>query len=305
MGLDPLVAALLAQLDAGPVASMPLEEVRTNLDMLTRIGFAIGAPMAEVREIAIPGEAEIPARLYLPEGERLPRLTLFFHGGGFVLGSLGGYDGLVRYLARATSAPVLSVGYRLAPEHRFPAAVNDALAAVDFAIGNLGELGGADRLGVAGDSAGGNLAAVAALHARELDIELAGQLLLYPACDFTRTYPSMSEFATGYFLTLEDLVWFGSCYLGDDGQAGDWRVSPALASDHANLAPAVVGVAGYDPLRDQGIRYSELLAAAGVGVELRRYDGMIHGFAALSGLVPAAKSAFDELIGLYRELLSS
>ncbi len=304
MMLDPLVDALLTQLDAGPIAAMPLEEARANLDLLTRLGFSRSVAMSEVREVTIPGEVEIPARLYVPKGDRLARLTLFFHGGGFVLGSLGGYDGMARYLAGATRAPVLSVGYRLAPEYPFPAAVADALAALSFAAGNLAELGGASRLGLAGDSAGGNLAAVAALEARDLGIDVVGQLLIYPACDFAGEYPSMAEFAAGYFLTLEDLIWFGGCYLQEAGQAADWRVSPALAPDHANLAPAVIGVAGYDPLRDHGLRYSELLGGSGVPVELRSYGDMIHGFAALTGLVPAAKSAFDDLIGLYRGLLA-
>jgi acetyl esterase len=206
-------------------------------------------------------------------------------------------------LCRATDAVVLSVGYRLAPEHPFPAAVEDSIAALRWAHAHIGELGGdGGRTAVAGDSAGGNLAAVTARLARDEGLPLAAQLLIYPGTDFAGGYPSESENAEGYFLTAADMAWFARNYAGD-ADVADPRLSPIRADDLSGLAPAIVVTAEFDPLRDQGEAYAEALARAGVQVVRRRYGGLIHGFFDLGALSPAAAAATREVCADLRGLL--
>ena len=235
----------------------------------------------------------IPARLYTPPGGAAPRgLLVYFHGGGFVVGDLESHDGVCRDLAAGAEVAVLAVDYRLAPEHPFPAAVEDAWTALSWAKANAGSLG-ADpgRVAVGGDSAGGNLAAVAALMARDEGLPLSLQLLVYPVTDFSRRRPSYEENREGYFLGATAMDWFEGHY----GPArDDWRASPILAADHRNVAPAVVMTCEYDPLRDEGDDYAAALRAAGVEVTHRRYPGLIHGVLGMGAVVPAAGALMTE-----------
>jgi acetyl esterase len=226
---------------------------------------------------------------------------VFFHGGGFVIGDLDTHDQACRRLCRDARTVVLSVDYRLAPEHPFPAGVEDALAAVRWAADHLDELGGSDRLGVGGDSAGGNLAAVVSQAMPEL---VTAQLLVYPAVDMAGDYPSRVENARGYFLDVEMMEWFFAHYVTDvagiDPQ--DPRLSPLHATSLEGQPPAVVVTAELDPLRDEGEAYAEKLSAAGVEVVVKRYDGLIHGFLDMT-FSPAAEAAVAESVDRFAELL--
>jgi acetyl esterase len=242
---------------------------------------------------------ELPARLYRPRAAT-GALLVFFHGGGFVAGDLDTHDVPCRFLAERSGAAVLSVDYRLAPEHRFPAAVDDALAAFAWARDHAAELG-ADpaRIAVGGDSAGGTLATVVARLA-----DPAFQLLIYPGADWNAQTYSRARFAEGFLLTAEDIAFYREHYLPDDAAALDPRASPLLASDLAGSAPAYVVTAGFDPLRDEGEEYARKLAAAGVPVALRRQEGLVHGFVNAVAVSRAAALATAELAGALRTALS-
>jgi acetyl esterase len=291
-------------------------------------------PMARVESLTIPGPAgEIPGRLYAPPqptdgtivcprgtkiipsagaGDGRP-LVVYFHGGGWCVGGLDTHDGPCRFLATHSGAAVLSVEYRLAPEHPFPAAAEDALAAFRWAAGAAEELG-ADpaRIAVAGDSAGGNLAAVVSLLARDLDgPKPALQALIYPVTDVGRAHRSRDLYAEGFLLTRADMDWFERRYLGPRQPAGgdghgavphaeDPRVAVLRAEDLAGLPPAYVATAGFDPLRDEGEDYAERMRAAGVSVALRRHPGLIHGFANMTAISRTADAAMLELAGAIR-----
>ncbi len=217
-------------------------------------------------------------------------LILFFHGGGYVLGSRGSHDSLARALAVASGADVLSVDYRLAPEAKFPAAVDDCLAAWHYAVAQAPGWGiDPGGIVVAGDSAGGCLATVVAQQTRGDDVVPALQLLIYPVTDMTSETASRREFAEGYFLTGADMDYFTEQYLTDRSEAADPRVSPLVADDLSGLPPAHVVVAGFDPLRDEGVAYAEKMRAAGVPVTLERAGSMIHGFANMGLISPAAR----------------
>jgi acetyl esterase len=201
---------------------------------------------------------------------------------------------------------VVSLDYRLAPEHPFPAGFDDCLAATKWVAENIAELGGdGDRILVGGDSAGGNLSAAVAIAVRETGPRLAAQFLIYPGVDFDpeADYPSRAENAEGYFLTVEDMLWFGAQYIPEGIDSSDPRLSPIKTTDLSGVAPAVVGVAEFDPLRDEGLAYAKALADAGVEVTARRYDGMIHGFFGFTTYSPAAASAVTEMIELVRDLV--
>lgn len=223
--------------------------------------------------------------------EGAPRgLILFFHGGGFVVGSPASHDSAVRALALASGADVLSVDYRLAPEHQFPAAVDDVLAAWRFAVEQAPGWGlDPAQIVVAGDSAGGNLAAAVALETRGEPVVPKLQLLIYPVTDMTGSTPSRAEFAEGYFLTAADMDYFTTHYLSSPEEAVDPRCSPLLADDLSGLPPAYVVVAGFDPLRDEGIAYAEAMRSAGVPVTLERAGSMIHGFLNMGLISPGAR----------------
>ena len=220
-----------------------------------------------------------------------------------MIGDLDTHDNQARSVARHGRAVVVSVDYRLAPEHPFPAAVDDAVAAARWAAAHLGELGGDDRLGLAGDSAGGNLAAVVAQQLHADGTPVTAQFLIYPAVDSAGEYPSRVENAKGYFLEQPTMDWFYGHYAGGFDDPADPRLSPLRAADLSGLAPALVVTAEFDPLRDEGEAYARALEDAGGPVTVRRYDGMIHGFFDLGPISPGAKAAVADAIAALRETL--
>ena len=256
--------------------------------------------LLSAESLAIPApHGRIPARIYTPKKLRkadgLAPGLVFFHGGGWVIGNLETHDVVCRKLAHEGEMIVMSVDYRIAPEHRFPAAVEDAVTATKWVAANAKGLGiDASRLVVGGDSAGGNLAAVVSLHARENGPKLAGQLLVYPATDFSRKHPSHSEPETSILLTHTVVTWFMNNYLGD-ADINDWRASPARARTLADLPPAYVLTAGADPLRDEGDEYAARLKEAGVAVTYRHFPGQFHGFFTMGKLLNQANIAVGEI----------
>jgi acetyl esterase len=307
MPLDPQARLLLdqfASMGAPLLHEMTVPEARQLMDTMRTMS-PPGDPVARVQDRNVPGPAgDIPVRLYHPGGGSRP-LLIYFHGGGWVLGSLESHDGTLRELCNAAGCAILAVDYRLAPEHRFPAAVDDCWAAATWAAANADSLeADADRIAVGGDSAGGNLTAVIAQLARDRQgLPLRFQLLVYPATDATTDTPSYRENATGYFLELESMRWFYDHYLGRDGDRSDPRVSPLRTADLHGLPPALVITAEFDPLRDEGEAYAERLRAAGVPVTLTRYHGMIHGFFGMGAMLDQGRAAVAEAAAALRTAL--
>jgi acetyl esterase len=302
MPLDPQARGFLDQLAAlgvPGIGELPPDEARAAGDAAAATVFG---PVAEVpwEGRALPGPAgSIPVRVYRP-GEQPAPVLVYFHGGGWVLGSLVTHHGACATLARLSGCVVLSVDYRLAPEHRFPAALDDAWAATVWAAEHAGEIGGRPgALAVGGDSAGGNLAAICALRARDENMPLALQLLVYPVCDADLDTSTYREFADGYYLTRDGMRWFWDHYL-PDGDRFQPDASPLRAADLAGAAPALVITAEFDPLRDEGEAYAQRLREAGVPVTLSRYDGMIHGFFRMPGVIERANDALSEAAGALR-----
>jgi acetyl esterase len=264
---------------------------------------------ADVTEISIPGPAgPLRARRYVPDGTGSPdtsALLLYFHGGGFVIGDLDTHDSLCRLICRDGGIQVISVDYRLAPEHKAPAAIDDAYAAYRWALDHAAGLG-ATRIVVGGDSAGGNLAAVVAQQARDSELPLpALQLLLYPVTDMSSETRSKTLFSDGYFLSKRDMDWFSGHYLdGAEVSADDPVVSPLLSEDLSGLPPALVVTAGFDPLRDEGNRYARAMQDAGVVVDLREERSMIHAFANFFPLGGGSATATSAMISALRAHLS-
>ena len=259
--------------------------------------------------LKIPSPAgAIPARIYTPTKLRqsggLSPCLVFFHGGGWVIGDLDSHDVVCRKLAHESELIVISVDYRLAPEHKFPAAVDDAIAATKWVAANAKQLGiDASRLMVGGDSAGGNLAAVVSLAARDGNgPKIAGQVLIYPATDFAMKHPSHSEPETSILLTHTVIRWFRDHYLNGAADGQDWRASPALAKTLAGLPPAYVLTAGADPLRDEGNEYAARLKDAGVAVTTRTFPGQFHGFFTMGKLLPQANVAASEIAAWLKAL---
>lgn len=303
--LDPDAAAVYqAFQDAGRPSyeTLSATEARAYYSAARLVSNPEPPELASVQSIAIPGPAgDIPARLYTPRTMRqdggLAPALVFFHGGGWVIGDLDTHDVVCRGIADEGELLVISVDYRLAPEHKFPAAVDDAIAATRWIADNARKLGiDPEQLSVGGDSAGGNLAAVVALHARDHGGPLlAGQVLIYPATDFSMRHPSHSEPETSVLLTHSVIRWFGAHYLSGPEDADDWRASPARAETLAGLPPAFVMTAGADPLRDEGEEYARRLADAGVPVEHRTYPGQFHGFLTMGKLLPQANVAVSQI----------
>ena len=309
MPLDPQCQTLLDQMAAvgGPgLESLTPEEGRNSYRMLMALGGA-GNESVAVTDRTVPGPAgDIPVRVYTPDAPAPRPLIAWYHGGGHVIGDLDTYDAVCRDLAAESGAVVVSVDYRLAPEHRFPAAADDCYAATQWVAEHASELGAdASRLAVAGESAGGNLAAVVSLLARERGgPAIAFQALIYPATDLTRSHPSVQENGEGYLLTAKGMEWFNDHYLGPDGDPKDPHASPLFAEDLSGLPPALVVTCEYDPLRDEGEAYAARLRDAGVPVELRRYDGQIHGFITLRMVVEEGGAALDDIARTIGKALS-
>jgi acetyl esterase len=263
-------------------------------------------PMARVEELAIPRAdgTEMAARLYVALGAPQPPqpLLVYFHGGGWVIGDLDTHDGICRFLADHGGCRVLSVDYRLAPEHPFPAPLEDAVAAFAWAHENAASLGGdPERMAVAGDSAGGNLSTALCLQNRDAgNPQPAMQLLLYPVTDVVGGQQSRDTFAEGFLLTRNDMEWFENHYIPDGIDDDEPRASMMRARDVSGLPPAYVATAGFDPLRDEGEVYAERMREAGVQVVLQRHPGMIHGFANLTAICPTARTAMLEVAGALR-----
>jgi acetyl esterase len=312
LDLDMQVLVKLDERDPRPpLAGGTPAEARASLSHAVRVLAGPQIPLASVRETTVAGAAgPLRARLFVPD-EGLEReagpLVVYFHGGGWVAGDLETHDQPCRLLARSSGARVLSVDYRRSPEHRFPAPVEDALAAFRDAVARAGELG-ADpaRIAVAGDSAGGHLATVTAQQAAgDGGPAPAFQLLIYPVTDLVEAAPSRLTFAEGFVLTKENMDWYEEQFLGPEGDRHDPRASPLRASIAGGTAPALVVTAGFDPLRDEGEAYAGKLRDAGVHTLLRRHAGYVHGFthALINGTGP--REAVAEMGGVLRAALDA
>jgi acetyl esterase len=300
--LDPQSRALLdlmSERGVPPIHTLSPDEGRRMF--LERRGFTqpVPPPIGSVRDLAAPGpHGPIPLRLVRPAGVAdavaLP-LLVYFHGGGWVIGDLDTHDVACRTLAAGAGIAVLAVDYRLAPEHRFPAAVDDCIAAVRFARAEAAALGAdAARIAVGGDSAGGNLAAVACLALRDAGEPVpAFQLLIYPATDMRAVAPSHTANGQGYMLTADSIAYYRGHYMPDAAEWADWRASPLLAADHAHLPPALVLTAGFDPLRDEGRQYADALSGAGVACQYICFERQIHGFVTMGRVIDEANTALD------------
>ena len=327
MAVAPDVEVLLQQMaafGAPPFSSQTPEQARAQMAQFALLGAQLAGPApSDVTAVdrRIPGPAgEIPVRVYTPQAQaQAPQAQaqagqqagaaarpglVFFHGGGWVVGNVATYDRECRELAQQVGCVVVSVDYRLAPEHKFPAGVLDCVAATRWVAAQAAELGILpDRLAVGGDSAGGNLAAVVAQQLRDHGgPALCCQLLIYPATDAAGDYPSMHETGVGV-LHPSDTSWFLGHYLSSEAERHDPRMSPLRAASLAGLPRAIVVVCGYDPIRDEGIAYEKALRAAGVPSELLYFAGQIHGFISFAPMVPSAREALHEVLASLRKAL--
>jgi acetyl esterase len=307
MPLDPQAKLLLKQ--AAGVRGTPLHTLSPELArgaMLVETA-ALGPPepVAKIENRTVPGpDADIPIRVYTPEGQGPFACLVYFHGGGWVIGNIETHDGLCRSIANAAGCVVVSVEYRLAPEHKFPAGIEDAYAATRW-VADHAELLGIDagRLAVGGDSAGGNLAAVVSLMARDRGgPSLALQLLLYPITDYDLDTASYRDYANGHLLTRDSMAWFWKHYLPEDVSPANPYISPYRASDLRGLPRAVVITAECDPLCDEGNAYARRLEAAGVPVTLSCYPGMIHGFVRRNRLLDQGQRGLEQVAAVLQKL---
>jgi acetyl esterase len=312
--LDPHVATLLkAAVIRAPLESLPVGRARAEFDESAHLMDVPKLALASVRDEKISGpHGPIPIRIYDPSDparrDAQRPLVVWLHGGGFVIGGLRSHDRALRYVASQTGAVVVAVDYRLSPEHKFPVCYDDALAAVRWA-GEHARLLGADatRMAIGGDSAGGNLTATTCLLLR--DLARAGQkvpapklqVLVYPATDLRRQTESHRLLSDGYLLSKPLIDFFMGHFLRSKDDERDWRGSPLLASDHRDLPRAWVGVAGFDPLRDEGEQYAQKLRDAGVRTELCYEPSLVHGWLSMGGIVPAARRAVDTMCRAIRD----
>lgn len=298
MALDPVLKGFLDQMAAVPGPKMwevTPAEGRAAFVALLQIAGPKDVPIGKVEDLQASGpNGAIPLRAYTPvgaSGNDLPVLV-YFHGGGFVIGDLDTHDGLCRLIANEAGCRVVAVHYRLSPEHRFPAAVDDAFAALQWVNTNAAKLGiGPRRIAVGGDSAGGALAAVVAQMARERGPQLALQLLLFPVTQIGGKTRSLEAFAEGYFLEKKTLDWFFAHYLAKDADKCDPRVSPLNAASFKGLPKAFIMLGGFDPLHDEGEQYADKLRSAGVPVTVADYGDMVHCFFYLQSILPQARDA--------------
>ncbi|WP_407181227.1 alpha/beta hydrolase [Bradyrhizobium sp. STM 3562] len=313
--LDPVIAQIIPLLPLRDPKTMTPQSCREALRALAASRASVPPPpVASVEDIKVEGAAgPLAARAYRATSAASPTVV-FFHGGGWVAGDLETHDRQARWLAIETGAVVVSVDYRRPPEVRFPGAFEDAFAALQDVANRIDQFGGdPKRLGVAGDSAGGNLAATTAIAARDHGLSLAGQLLVYPVTDVVGSYadakenarfPSRAENAEGYFLSRPVMEWFCGHYLADHSHGADWRVSPLRANDLAGVAPAVICTAWFDPLRDEGAAYAKALQAAGVPTRYHEGLGLIHGFFGLGEACEAARLEAQRARADFKALLA-
>ncbi len=296
------VVEMMQQSGRPQVHQVSVEEARANYRQTPIVLGGKTEQVASIEDRLIESDGlSIPTRIYKPEGENLP-ILVFYHGGGFVIGDLETHDKLCRSLTRRTGCMTIAIDYRLAPEHPFPAAVEDCVAALNWVAAHAAELGGdASRIAVAGDSAGGNLSAVAALLARDNGgPALKMQLLIYPGTAAARDSASHANMPNAPILPKEVMEYFHNQYLGTTERVEDIRFAPLSANDHSNLPPAEIIVAGFDPLRDEGVAYGEKLKAAGGQTNVTNYGGMIHAFVQMPGAIAVGDQAIDQCASALR-----
>lgn len=303
MPLTPEYQAMLAQLAAQPgppMSALAPAEGRAMYRMMRPLNpdIAVGS----VTDRTIPGPAgAIPVRVYAPPGAGPFPVLVNFHGGGWVIGDLDTADAICRDLCSTVGCIVVSVDYRLAPEHRYPAAVDDCVAATAWVAAHMASINGNGLLAVGGESAGGNLAAVVAQHARDAGgPHIDFQLLLYPVTDCDLDRASYRENGKGYLLELDTMRWFWDNYCPDPALRESPSASPLRAARLADLPPALIVTAAFDPLRDEGEAYGRALQAAGTPVEIRRFDGLVHDFCATAQIFQSSRAAFEEICGHMR-----
>ena len=308
MPVDAQTAAVLEAVESlglPPVNECSPEDARTNFDSRPR---AAGPEVGKVEDRTVPGPAgDIPVRIFTPAGSGPFPILMWYHGGGWVIGNVRTHDGLCRHLCQQANCVVVSVDYRLAPEHKYPAAADDCYAATAWAAANGAAINGdATKLAVAGDSAGGNLSAVVSLMARDKGgPAIVHQLMVYPVTEFKLDTPSYSQNADGYLLTKAGMIWFWGHYLGNEGDGAEPYASPMRATDLSGLPPALVITAEFDPLRDEGEEYARRLTQAGTPTACTRYDGVVHGFFGMPELVDKGAQAIAEACKALREAFGS
>jgi acetyl esterase len=308
MSIDPQVQEILnkmAELNLPPMQTLSVEAGRAQFLAMAKARAVDPVPVDSVEEVQIPGPGgKFQALVYTPEGASGPLpVLIYYHGGGHVIGSPETHDPTARNLCAGAHCKVVSVNYRKGPEHKFPAAVEDAFAAVQWCAENASSIGvDASRIAVGGDSAGGNLAVVAALMARDAGgPALCFQLLVYPVADYRCKSDSYERYSTGYgLLEADTMIWFQNHYLNTPAEGDDWRASPLLASDLSGLPPALVMTAQYDVLHDDGAALADALVAAGNSVTYEEYPGMIHGFFGFIPIVDSAVNAQNSAITALR-----
>lgn len=308
--LDPSADALIAELRAAknvPVDQLPAVEGRLTTTMRRGSLRPPTPPLGAVEDhVVATEEARIPVRIYRPLGAAAAvPLLVYFHGGGWVIGDIDSHDAVCRILAASSGMAVASVNYRKAPEFRFPAAPVDAIDATRWLHRQSERLGfDAGRIALAGDSAGGNLATVVALAMHdEGPVPIAAQALIYPAVDMGMTYPSHEDIDTSVYLTHAMMRWFRDTYIARDTDVDDWRASPLRAASLAGLPPAYVLITRADPLYDECVAFAERLAAEGVAVRRRDFDGQFHGFITMGARIPEALTALEEIAAWLREVV--
>ncbi len=306
MPLDPQAQVIVDALGSVELPPLSRETLALQREGFAQLLLLAGEPEA-VASIADVDAGGVPARVYRPSDDPVLPIVVYFHGGGWTIGTVEQFDPILRQVANASGAVVVAPDYRLAPEHPFPAAIDDCRTALQWVAAHAADVGGdAARLAVMGDSAGGNLAAVCAIEARDAGSpDVALQVLVYPVTDCDFEVGSYRENGDGYLLTAEQMRWFFECYTSGGADPTDPRISPMRTADLAGVAPAIVVTAEYDPLRDEGERYAQRLRDAGVPVEQLRYDGMIHAFFGLSGAFDASRDALRRTGDALRRALAT